>query len=314
MALIFIIVSPRCKTSRPLLFRLLLVCLLAFIVPTVRADLSPKQARKLITRMPGFELTNESVRIKTISAASAQAAEVTAEIRTAFKFEKDQRGSWRVAEIRTQPDQWEDLGLVSKALGSSLTANECNAPDPPYGGALATDPSVKRARCLLGDLLGVEVPSDAVRIQEVAPFSIPLASQPSAVVTAWIRVDARLINGRKGWEIVELRTGKRDWVKLEPLIASLNEEKRRQARTDLEAIGMALEVFRSERGFYVVSDKHSVAVDHLHPRYLPLIIRVDPWHQPYKYDGQRDHFTLRSSGPDGKDNTADDIRIASPSR
>ena len=264
--------------------------------------------------MPGFELTNDSVRIKSISATSAAAAEVTAEIRTVFKFEKDKQGSWRVAEIRTRPDQWEDLTLVANALGSSVTANECNAPDPPFRGALATDPSVKRARCLLGGLLGVEVPSDAVRIQEVAPLPIPLASQPSAVVIAWIRVDARLLNGSKGWEVEELRTGKREWVKLEPLIASLNEEKQRKARTELESIAKALELFRGERGFYVVSDKHSVVIDHLNPRYLPQIIRVDPWHQPYKYDGQRDHFTLRSSGPDGKDNTADDIKLASPSR
>ena len=314
MVLIFMISSPGSKTPRPLLFRVLVVCLLAFIVPNVRADLSPKQARKLITRMPGFELTNGSVRIKAVTATGAQAAEVTAEIKTAFKFEKDNQGGWRVTEIRTRPDHWEELTLVAKALGSSVTANECNAPDPPFRGASATDPSVKRARCLLGGLLGVEVPSDAVRIQEVAPLTIPLASQPSAVVIAWIRVDARFLNGSKGWEIGELRTGKRDWVKLEPLISSLNEEKRHKALTDLESIARALELFRGERGFYVVSDKHSVAVDHLSPRYLPHIIRVDPWHQPYKYDGQRDHFTLRSSGPDGKDNTADDIRIASPSR
>jgi hypothetical protein len=314
MALIFMILSHASKISRPLLFRLLVVCLLAFIVPNVRADLSPKQARKLITRMPGFELTNGSVRIKSISASSAQAAEVTAEIKTAFKFEMDKQGSWRVAEIRTHPDLWEDLTLVAKALGSSVNANECNAPDPPHRDALATDPSVKRARCLLGDLLGVEVPSDAVRIQEVAPFSIPLVSQPSAVVTAWIRVDARVLHDSKGWRVEELRTGKLEWVKLELLIASLNEEKQRRARTDLESIARALEAFRGERGYYVVSDKHPVAVDHLSPRFLPQIIRVDPWHQPYKYDGQRDHFTLRSSGPDGKDNTADDIRIAGPSR
>ena len=160
----------------------------------------------------------------------------------------------------------------------------------------------------------MEVPSDAVRIQEVAPFSIPLVSQPSAVVTAWIRIDARLLNGSKGWAVESLRTGKLEWVKLEPLIASLNEEKQRKARADLQLIARALELFRGERGFYVVSDKHSVAVDHLNPRYLHQVIRVDPWHQPYKYEGQRDHFTLRSSGPDGKDNTADDIRITSPSR
>ena len=298
--------------TQPLLFRLALFCLLAFIVPNVRADLSPKQVRKLITRTPGFDLPSGSVHIKSISATSTAAAEVTAEIKTVFKFDKNKQGSWHVAEIRTKPDQWEDLTFVAKALGSSVAVNECNATDPPLKDALAIDPSVKRARCLLGALLGVEVPSDSVRIQEVDPLPIPLAPQPSAVVIAWIRVDARLLNGSKGWRVEELRTGKREWVKLELLVASINAEKQQQTRADLESVARALELYRGERGFYVVSDKHSVVVDHLHPRYLPRIIRVDPWHQPYKYDGQRDHFTLRSSGPDGKDNTADDITIASP--
>jgi hypothetical protein len=314
MAPILMISLQGWKIPRTLLFRLLVFCLLAFIVPNVRADLSPKQARKLITRMPGFELTNDSVRIKSISATSAAGTEVTAEIRTAFKFEKNKQGSWRVAEIRTRPDQWEDLTLLANALGSPVVTSECNAPDPPFKGALAIDPSVKRARCLLGGLLGVEVPSDAVRIQEVAPLPIPLAPQPSAVVVAWIRVDARLLDDKSGWRVTELRTGNRDWVKLLPLVAALNEEKQRKARTELESIAKALELFRGERGFYVVSEKHSVVIDQLNPRYLSQIIRVDPWHRPYKYDGQRDHYTLRSSGPDGKDNTADDIKLASPSR
>jgi len=314
MVLASMISSQAWKIQRALLFRLLVFCLFAFMAPTVGAELTPKQARKLITRMAGFELTNGSVRVKSISATSAAAAEVTAEIRMVFKFEKDKQGSWRVAEIRTGPDRWEDLTFVAGALRSQVTTTECNAPDPPFKGALAIDPSVKRARCLLGNLLGVEVPSDAVRIQEVAPLPIPLAPQPSAVVIAWIRVEARLVNGSKGWQVGELRTGKREWVRLEPLVVALNEEKQQKARTDLESMAKALELFRGERGFYVVSDKHSVVVDHLNPRYLRQIIRVDPWRQPYKYDGQRDHFTLRSAGPDGKDNTADDVKLSGPSR
>jgi hypothetical protein len=48
-------------------------------------------------------------------------------------------------------------------------------------------------------------------------------------------------------------------------------------------------------------------VDHLNPRYLARIIRVDPWHQPYLYEGTQTTFTLRSAGADGKENTPDDI-------
>jgi type II secretion system (T2SS) protein G len=300
--------------TRPLFLRVLVFFLLTFMVPVANADLSQKQARKLIARMPGFELTNSALRIKSISASGASAAEVTAEIRTVFRFEKDKQGSWRVAQVRTKPDHWEDIALVAKALGSSLAVADCNALDPPLKSALAVDPSVKRARCLLGSLLGVQLPSDAVRIQEVAPLSIPLAPQPSAVVVAWIRVDARLANGSKGWEVEELRTGTGEWVKLAQLVSALNETKQQQAREELESIAKALESFRLESGFYVVSESHSVVIDHLNPRYLAQIIRVDPWHQPYKYNGQRDRFTLRSIGPDGKDNTADDITLSSPSR
>jgi hypothetical protein len=294
---------------RTALFPLLACCFIAFTFSDVQADLTPKQARKAITRTPGFELTNGSVRVKTISATSAAAAEVSAEIRTVFRFEADKQGRWRVAEIRTGQDRWEQIDLIANALKTSVVTGECTAPDPPFKGSALLDPSVKRARCLLGSLLGVEVPSDAVRIQEVVPMPIPLATEPSATVVAWVKVDARLVND-KGWRVTELRTGKRDWVKLDPLVAAVNEEKQKQARAELGLIATALEKFRKDRGSYVVSDKQAVVIDNLNPRYLSQVIRVDPWHQPYKYLGERDHFTLRSAGPDGKADTADDISIS----
>ncbi|MFN2513751.1 MAG: type II secretion system protein GspG [Pyrinomonadaceae bacterium] len=44
------------------------------------------------------------------------------------------------------------------------------------------------------------------------------------------------------------------------------------------------------------------------------MIRLDPWQEPYQYRGERDNFTLRSLGPDRKDNTADDIVITGSAR
>jgi len=73
-----------------------------------------------------------------------------------------------------------------------------------------------------------------------------------------------------------------------------------------------LRCFEASAAFYVVSDKHSV-LSTIFTHVIFSGYSRDPWHQPYKYNGQRDHFTLRSSGPDRKDNTADDIIIASPS-
>ena len=140
---------------------------------------------------------------------------------------------------------------------------------------------------------------------------VPMATQPSATVVAWIRMDARLTQSGKGWQVAELRTGNREWVKLEPVLAALNLEKQNRARAELQMIAAALEKFRSDRGFYVVADKHATAIDYLSPRYLPRVIRIDPWQQPYLYLGERDHFTLRSSGPDRKPDTPDDISLQS---
>jgi hypothetical protein len=294
------------------IFSTLIVCLLSLSVPNVYADLNAKQARKAITRMVGFELTNGAVKVKTVSPTGPTTAEATALVRSVFRFEKNSLGIWRVAEIRTAPNKWEAVDLVARVLNATISRDECMTPDPPIRGAVV-EPSAKRARCLLGSLLGIQMPSDAVRIQEVAPFGIPLASQPSTTVIAWIQIDTRLVNvGKDGWQVSELRTGNRGWIKLEPVLAGLNEVKGETARAELATIAQALEKFRSERGSYLVADKHSVAIDHLSPRYLQRVIRVDPWNQPYSYHGQRDRFTLSSNGPDRKDATADDIVVSGP--
>jgi hypothetical protein len=297
------------------LFLPALACsLVVFNATNVRADLSSKQARKAITQMAGFKLKDSSVRVTSVSATSGSAAEVSAEIKTVFKLDQDKQGNWRVAEVRTAEDTWEQIELLANALKAPAANAACTAPDPPAKGKLATDPSVKRARCLLANLLGVKLPSDAIRIQEVAPAPIPLASQASATVVAWVRVGVRLLNEKKGWHVTELRTGKREWAALEPLIAALNQEKQQLARRELESMARALECFRKDSGFYVVSDSQGVVMDHLSPRYLTHVIRIDPWHQPYKYQGERDHFTLRSAGPDAKADTPDDIQLTGPTR
>jgi len=290
------------------LLMLLALSVVALAAAEARAELSSKQARKAFTRLAGLELTSDAVRVKAITPGTP--AEVTAEIRNVFKFEQDERGRWRIAEIRVAQDRWESIDFIAGAARANLTTNECNAPDPPFKGSAALDPSVKRARCLVGVLTGIDVPSDAVRIQEVNPMPLPLATRASAVVVAWIRVTARLVNEGKGWQVSEVRTGNREWVKLQLLMDALNEKKRAQARAEMATMAQALERYRRERGFYVVSDSQAVLIDHLNPRYLPKIIRVDPWNHPYKYEGQRDHFVLRSSGPDSKADTADDILLS----
>jgi hypothetical protein len=169
----------------------------------------------------------------------------------------------------------------------------------------AGDLSAKEARQLIARLAGIQLPSDAVRVKDVSSMG------NSATVTAQVETAFRFEKDGKGkWRVVEIRTGDRRWEDVDTLVKALNAEKTSRARTELELVATALESFRRERGGYPESKTQALLIDSLNPRYLSRIIRIDPWHQPYEYEGTRTSFVLRSAGPDQKANTADDVTVS----
>ena len=166
----------------------------------------------------------------------------------------------------------------------------------------AGDLSPKEARRLIARMAGIELPSDAVRIKEISSVG------NSATVVAQVETAFRFVKGDKDkWRVAEIRTGDRRWEDVDMLVRALNVEKTQRARAELESIATALESYRREHGFYVEAKNEAGLIDRLNPRYLNEIIRIDPWHKPYEYEGTRDSFVLRSAGPDEKANTGDDI-------
>jgi hypothetical protein len=172
-----------------------------------------------------------------------------------------------------------------------------------YAGA-QTSLSPGDARKLIAKLAGINLPSNAVRVREVSMMG------SSAVVVAQVETAFRFVKGDDNkWRVAEIRTGDNQWEDVEMIVRAVNSEKTARARAELETLATALESFRRERGFYVVAKNEGTLVDHLNPRYLARIIRVDPWHKPYLYEGTRDSYQLRSAGADGKENTPDDVVI-----
>ena len=173
----------------------------------------------------------------------------------------------------------------------------------------AGDLTPKEARRIIARMAGIELPSDAVRIKDISSMG------NSAVVVAQVETAFRLARDDKDkWRVAEIRTGDRRWEDVDALVRALNVEKAARARAELESIATALESYRREHGSYVGAKSEAALVDHLSPRYLARVIRIDPWHQPYEYEGGGMAFVLRSSGPDGKPNTADDILLTNGSR
>jgi len=192
------------------------------------------------------------------------------------------------------------ISLVAFAAGTFFVAGRTRA---------AGDLTPKEARKLIARMAGIELPSDAIRVKDISTVG------NTAVVVAQVETAFRLVKGDKDkWRVAEIRTGDRRWEDLDTLMKALNVEKTARARAELELIATALESFRRERGFYLESKSEAVLIDNLNPRYLARVIRVDPWHKPYEYEGSRNSFVLRSLGPDEKPNTPDDVTVMSASR
>jgi Type II secretion system (T2SS), protein G len=168
----------------------------------------------------------------------------------------------------------------------------------------AGDLTPKEARRLIARMAGIQLPSDAVRVKEVSSMG------SSATVVAQVETAFRFEKGDNGkWRIAEIRTGDRRWEDVDTLMKALNVEKTARARAELDSIATALESYRREHGFYLDAKTGAAAIDVLNPRYLARVVRIDPWHQPYEYEGTRSSFVLRSNGPDEKANTADDVTV-----
>lgn len=291
----------------PRKFYVILVLLCGFFAPVeARADINHKDARRALQNMLGWSLPSDDVHVQSVRSSGAETAEVSVEIQTVFLLRLFEE-HWQLREIRTGRDRWEQLEIIARAAGAELPVGECEG-----SLQLATELTTKRARCLVASLFGVAVPSDDVRIKEISPFGLSIGSESSALVVAFVRADFRLVRDAKRWRVAEFKSGNRDWVNIAGLATAIDQVKRTAATDELSTIAKALGNFRRERGSFVVSESEAVLIDHLSPRYLPRVIRVDPWHRPYQYEGQPDHYSLRSVGPDGKPNTPDDVIISGP--
>jgi len=285
-------------------------CLLA---PPAFAQKRPKpalkqgEARKVIAATPGFNLRTGAVKIREVGPAGSQPVSVAADVTEAFglAWVEDERvpqtgGAFkakrlRAIEFRTGDRAWEEFDSLAAAAGAERVESARRAVEE-----LATE----------FDALTREAKGKSVEPLTRGPLTIKQLSAmgSSAVAEVVISATFNLSKDERGrWRVSEVVLGGETVGGLDSVRQKLDGRKAALARRDLSTLRDALEAFRAERGFYVVAKDSVVLVDQLSPRYLKQIIRIDPWHNPYRYEGTLSSYALASDGPDGKPNTPDDV-------
>jgi hypothetical protein len=323
-----------------------LACLLCLADGTPRAsaakgELKKSDAQKLIAALSLLELNKGAVAIKEIT-SDASSASVDAAVKMGFRYERDAKGVWRVAEVRVGERQWEEFDLLARAAGADSVARARAALDAvaaeleelsvakqkrdaeekkkkdasreAEGAAVKGGKDKKKASAADKKAKGAADKNGAgedalVRgaLRVKSPATALAAMGKSAVVEAEVEGVFEFVRDGGAWRVAAVRLGGERLASFDATLRALDAEKITRARADLESLAAALEAFRRERGFYVVADSGVVLVDHLNPRYTDRFIRLDPWHRQYEYEGTPERFTLRSLGADGKPRTADDI-------
>ncbi|HSE38667.1 MAG TPA: type II secretion system protein GspG [Blastocatellia bacterium] len=168
--------------------------------------------------------------------------------------------------------------------------------------AFARELGAREAREKIAQTLGLDRP-DNVHIKNISR-----GMGGEAIVEAHFEAAFRFAEDKQGnWQAVEVRTGDRNWESIELIQTALRKEKSLRTGADLRTIATALEAFRRESGSYVRADTGSALIDHLAPRYLNSIIRLDAWSRELSYIGTASSYRLVSLGADGKLDTDDDI-------
>jgi hypothetical protein len=198
-------------------------------------------------------------------------------------------------EMTRTPYAWK-AAAAGLALGVALGA---------AASALARELGPREAREAIAKLLGG--PPDQVRIKSVSPGLVG----NDAAVTAQMDVTFQLHKEKDGtWRVASVRLADGRWEDVEMLRRALDAEKAVRARSDLAALAAGVEAYRRERGFYPEAETGAALVDKITPRFLPAVVREDPWHQPYYYRLTASGYRLGSPGPDGRADTGDDVVYA----
>lgn len=302
--------------------------------------LKESDARRAVAETtPGFALRTGAVKVREVSPAGTSPVTVAADVTVAIRLVRVEDESvpqtggvfkvrrWRAAEFRTGDRTWEEFDLVAGAFGPERVEAARRALEELVTEFETQQAASARAEAVVVPTLpteagGKDKSKDKKKDEPEKKAAEPLTRGPltirqlslmgsSAVAEVAVASVFDVSRDARGkWRVTGVEVGGETFGGLEALWLSVNARKAERARADLAEMRVALEAFRRERGFYIVGEDAVVLLDHLSPRYARRVIRLDPWHNPYRYAGSAAAYTLASDGPDGKRNTADDVTLS----
>jgi hypothetical protein len=164
--------------------------------------------------------------------------------------------------------------------------------------------SPKEARNAIASIPGLEMDPNLVRVKSIGSGS------DGAIVEAQFEIAFRLQN-KGNWVAAEMRLADGKWEDLELIATAVRNEKIRRTQQRLETLSAAIDAYGGEFKYYPRARDIIELTDLLAPKYMNTVIRTDFWSKYLQYSSDGKSYRLQSLGPDGKENTGDEIMVES---
>lgn len=129
-----------------------------------------------------------------------------------------------------------------------------------------------------------------------------------AIAEVKVRTALKLRRKDDGWVLEEIRIGDRRWEKAAHILAAIDEKRTETTRSLLKKLADGIAAYAAEKGGVPPASDFEGLMNELAPRHLNPPIRLDAWSNPFSYQRISNYvYDLRSAGPDGQFQTADDL-------
>ena len=140
--------------------------------------------------------------------------------------------------------------------------------------------------------------------------SVSQTTSGQMIIQAKVPAAFRVQKVHGKWEILEVRVGNGQWEKLDDFVAALNKVKTAETQRMLEEVANGIDRYREKNGRLPDFTDFVSLTDALSPNYIPALIRLDAWRNPFAaMKLSANSVELISGGPDGKIGTSDDIVV-----
>jgi hypothetical protein len=154
----------------------------------------------------------------------------------------------------------------------------------------------------------VVVAEDLLEKEDIEVLKVTRVGGTEAIAETRLKTAFRLEKVNEEWLVREVRIGNGQWEKIINLSAAIESIKIEETRRLFDQLAAAVLKYRESKANLPTFKDYIDLSDQLCPKYMTPLIRLDSWRQPLSAErSNADSITLRSSGPDGKLGTPDDL-------